>query len=118
MQSNATIYLFDIDTVQDPINGERTRSVKSFKKIIGELSEVGANTFWNAHSNNVNLAATVQIFKQAYKNNKFIYIKSRNMSEVYEVNNIAKGESFEKVRLNLTVATDEDLKELIENAIS
>jgi hypothetical protein len=40
------------------------------------------------------------------------------MKELYEVNNVAKGESFEKVRLNLTVATDDELKELIENAIS
>ena len=40
------------------------------------------------------------------------------MSELYEVNNVAKGESFEKIRLNLTVSTDEDLKELIKNAIS
>jgi hypothetical protein len=118
MQANATIYLFDTDTVQDPINGERIRSVKSVKKVIGELSEVGANTYWNAHSNNVDLVATVQIFKHAYKNNKFIYIKSRSMKELYEVNNVAKGESFEKVRLNLTVATDDELKELIENAIS
>jgi len=118
MLSNSTIYLFDIETIQDPINGERMRSIKSVKKVIGELSEVGANTYWNAHSNNVNLVATVQIFKHAYKNNKFIYIKSRGMSELYEVNNVAKGESFEKIRLNLTVSTDEDLKELIKNAIS
>lgn len=118
MLINATIYLFDIKSDQDQISGERTRSVNSFKKVLGELSEVGANTFWNAHSNNVELSATVQIQKQAYRNNKFIYLKKRKIGYVYEVVNVAKGESFEKVRLNLVESKEFDLKEMIENVIS
>lgn len=118
MQANATVYLFDIASVQDPISGDCSRSVSSFKKVLGELSEVGANTFWNAHSNQVELIATVQINRQVYKNNKFIYFKRDGIGYALEVNNVAKGESFDKVRLNLSETKEPGVKEMIENAIS
>lgn len=118
MLSNATIFLFNTDIVQNDINGESDRVVNSFKKILGELNSVGANTFWNAHSNQVELVATVQIQAVAFKNQKFVYLKRNGQGYVYEVNNVAKGESFEKIRLNLSESKEVGLKELIESAIS
>jgi hypothetical protein len=118
MQANITVYLFNVESVQDPISGDRSKTVLSFKKVIGELSEVGANTFWNAHSNQVELVATVQINRQVYKNNKFIYFKRDGVGYALEVNNVAKGESFEKIRLNLSETKEPGVKEMIENAIS
>ncbi len=118
MQANITVYLFNVESVQDPISGDRSKTVLSFKKVIGELSEVGANTFWNAHSNQVELVDTVQINRQVYKNNKFIYFKRDGVGYALEVNNVAKGESFEKIRLNLSETKEPGVKEMIENAIS
>jgi len=118
MLANATVYLFDVESVQDPISGDRSRTVSSFKKVVGEVSEVGANTFWNAHSNQMELVSTVQINRQVYKNNKFIYYKKDGVSYALEVTNVAKGESFDKVRLNLSETKEPGVKEMIENAIS
>jgi len=118
MLSNVTVYLFDVDSVQDPISGDRSRSILSFKKVLGELTEVGATTFWNAHTNNVELVATVQIQRQVYKKNKFVYYKKDGLSYALEVSNTAKGESFEKIRLNLSETKEPGVKEMIENAIS
>ncbi len=118
MLANITVYLFNVTSDQDPISGDRSRSITSFKKVIGELTEVGAATFWNAHSNQVELIATVQVLRQVYKNNKFIYYKKDGLGYAYEITNVAKGESFDKVRLNLSVTKEHGVKEMIENAIS
>ncbi|MFH2116763.1 MAG: hypothetical protein ABII85_01825 [Bacillota bacterium] len=118
MLANATIYLLDVDISPDAISGESIQTVNSFKKIIGEVSEVGVTTFWNAHSENANLDATIQIQSRTYSENKFIYLKRNSVGKLYEVVNVAKGESIDRIRLNLTESKIEGLKELVENAIS
>lgn len=114
---NATIYLFDVESNQDELTGERTRTITQQIKIRGEKSAVGATTFWNAKEQHINLLATVQIHQSSYTHQKYVYFKSNNVGYVFEIYNTAKGESPQYIRLNLQATEEPGMKELIESAI-
>ena len=114
---NATIYLFDIASSQDDTNGERVRTITAHKKIRGEKSTVGANTFWNAKEQKITLLASIQINEKAYTFQKYVYFKDKKVGKAYEIYNTAKGDSPQNIRLNLQETQEPGLKELIENAI-
>ena len=102
---------------QDDATGERVRTITAHKKIRGEKSTVGANTFWNAKEQQITLLASIQINEKAYTFQKYVYFKDKNVGKAYEIYNTAKGDSPQNIRLNLQETQEPGLKELIENAI-
>ena len=113
MRANCTIHLFDVDTYQNTETGKRQKQVVARVKLNGEKSTVGMSTFWSATAANVNLDYTVMIRAKMYSRQKYLYMEG----ELYEIYNAAKADDPINIRLNVRELKDDELKELIEDAM-
>lgn len=113
MRANCTIFLCDVETIQDATTGERTKNVVHARKLNGENTNVGMSTFWSAASSNVRLDRSVNIRARMYQNQKYTLMESK----LYEVVNAGKAEDPSIIRLNLKQVNDNELKELISDAV-
>lgn len=113
MISNCRITLLDVDTVQNENSGEREKVVIKQSSILGQKNEVGMQTFWSATANNVRLSCVFTVRRKVYHNQKYVYAND----EIYEINNTAKGATFNDVQLNAVELKDDALKEMIKHAL-
>ena len=113
MRANCTVILFDVETIQDDTTGDRTKNVVSLRKLNGEKTNVGMSTFWSAAGVNVNLDHSVNIRSRMYQNQKYLYMEQK----LYEVYNVGKADDPINIRLNVRQIKDNELKELIIDAL-
>lgn len=116
MKANTTIWLFNFEESQDEINGTRTKIALLVTKVQAEKSPVGTQSYWDASSNHIQLAYTIQMIERAYKLQKYVYFRDKGIGRVFEVNNVGKGESEQFIKLYVK-NTHEDLEGMIENVI-
>lgn len=114
MRLNCTVFLCDVETIQDATTGERTKNVVKARKIGGESTIVGMATFWSAASANVQLDRTVNVRSRMYQNQKYGLLDD---GKLYEVVNAGKADDPSIIRLNLKQVNDNELKELISDAV-
>ena len=117
MRKNATIYLFNVEQVQDPDTGERVKTVQSVVRVQGSVGPTGSSTYWQAQAANVQLRGTIQIQNRVYNKQKYIYFKENGQGQVYSCNSTAKAEDEHLIKVNYEDVKEEGMKELIEDAI-
>ncbi len=118
MKFNQGVYLISVSNTQDPVNGKRTDVMTTYKRINGEVSPVGSYTNWNAHSQKIELTATIQIKRRSYSNEMYIYAKHNGVYKLFEVKNQGKGARIDLIRLNCSDSKNTSIKEAIENELS
>lgn len=114
MRANCTITLCDVETSQDLTTGDRTKNVVHVRKLVGESTNVGMTTFWSAASANVRLDRSVNVRSRMYQNQKYVLVDD---GKLYEVVNVGKADDPSNARLNLKQIVDNELKELIADAV-
>lgn len=108
----STIYLFNINQVQNQNTGKRENVVEKTAKIIGEIGQVGTTTFWNATSENIALSHTVQINYKSFDNEKYLAFRSKGKIKVLTVNNTAAGIKPHLIKIHCT-ETKKDIEDMI-----
>ena len=113
MRANCTIFLIDVETIQDDTTGDRTVNVTNYRKLQGEKTNVGMSTFWSAAAANVQLDYSVNIRSRMYGGQKYSVIQSK----LYEIYNVGKADDLVNIRLNIRQVQDIQLKEAIIDAL-
>lgn len=113
MIGNTRLKLLNVESVQNEETGEREKRVIELTNIIGEKNQVGMQTYWSATANDVKLTCVFIIRKKMYKNQKYVFAEN----ELYEINNTAKASDLNNIQLNVVVVKDEELKEVVKNAL-
>lgn len=117
MRKNATIYLFNVDQIQNTTTGERVKTVTSVVRIQGSVGPTGSSTYWQAQAANVQLRGTILIQNRVYKKQQYIYFKENGQGQVYKSNSTARAEDEHLIKINYEDVKEDGLKELIEDAI-
>lgn len=113
MRANCTVVLLDVETIQDDLTGERTFAITNYRKVNGERTNVGMNTFWSAAAANVQLDYSINIRARMYTNQKYAVVSN----EVFEVYNVGKADNPVNTRLNVRRVEDQELKGEILDAL-
>lgn len=117
MRKNATIYLFNVEQVQNQDTGERVKTVQSVVRVQGSIGPTGSVTYWQAQAANVQLRGTIVIQHRVYKQQKYIYFKDNGQGLVYQSNSVARAEDEHLIKINYEDVKEDGMKELIEDAI-
>ena len=113
MRKNATIYLFNVDQIQNTTTGERVKTVTSVVRIQGSEAR---NTY-EASQAQTSLRGTILIQNRVYKKQQYIYFKENGQGLVYKSNSTARAEDEHLIKINYEDVKEDGLKELIEDAI-
>lgn len=113
MRANTTIILIDVVSTQNDLTGERVYTATNYRKLQGEKTNVGMNTFWSAAAINVQLDYSVNIRARMYGNQKYAIIAGK----LYEIFNVGKSDDLTNTRLNIRQVNDNELKEAILDAL-
>ena len=107
---NKLYVLANIESVQDPDTGDRTKEVTSAKKLINNAELVGINTAQLGQQQGFNLAFSVKIYRVFYTNEKYLYFDGN----LYEIKSLSKADIPTKMLLNVQRLDDADVKAAIE----
>jgi len=113
VRANTTIILLDVESIQDDTTGDRLTNLVNYRKLNGEKTNVGMNTFFSAAAANVQLDYSVNIRARMYGNQKYVVIQGK----LYEVYNVGKADDQVNTRLNVRQVNDNALKEAIIDAL-
>ena len=102
--------LANIESVQDPDTGDRTKEVTSAKKLINNAELVGINTAQLGQQQGFNLAFSIKIYRVFYTNEKYLYFDSN----LYEIKSLSKADIPTKMLLNVQRLEDADIRSAIE----
>lgn len=116
MMINKTVYLFNISKEQSETTGLIEKTVSNKRKMLGKVSQVGANTYWNATSAEVELSYQVEIQSNMYRLQKYIAFRNFNNVEIYEIYNTGKASQPHLITLNVR-KTSENIEGVIENVL-
>nr|DAH53910.1 MAG TPA: hypothetical protein [Caudoviricetes sp.] len=100
----------DVESVADAMNGDRTKRVKSAKKIIDTVEIVGVQTAQLGQVQGFNLAYSVEIFRVSYAGEKYLYFDGN----LYEIKSMGKARFSNKMLLNVQKLDDAEIKAAVE----
>lgn len=102
-----TIYLFNTIEVQDENSGLIEKTVTNKRKALGIVSQVGANAFWNATSNQIELSYQIEIQSDLFQMQKYAAFRNFGSLEIYEIFNTGKGSRPNLITLNVRKTSEE-----------
>lgn len=97
MGFSTTIYLVDIESVQDVDTGRRHLQIVNETKVYADDQETGLQEFYSASSLKIEIIGVLEIPKHMYNNQKYILDNTR--TKQYEITRVAKGHSRSYLRL-------------------
>ena len=109
MGFNSRISLVDIDTVQDPATGKRTKKITRETVVYADKQEVGLQEFYSAAGIKIQLTATYEIPADKYHGER--YILTDNRTKQYEITRAAKGRSLAYIKIPVKEVKSKDLLE-------
>lgn len=104
------IVIANVETVQDPATGDRTKAVTKGKKIAGKTELVGVQTAQLGQSQGFNLNFSVEVLRIHYDNEKYLYFDKN----LYEIKSLGKAKLETKMLLHVQKSGDSEIKSAIE----
>lgn len=107
------VIIADTVSVQNPANGDRTKSVTRAKVIAANVELVGVQTAQVGQVQGFNLAYSITVNRVQYDSEKFLYFDG----VLYEVKSMSKAKSPVDMLLNVQISNDTSVKAAIEEWI-
>lgn len=104
------IVIANVETVQDPATGDRTKEVTKGKKIAKTVELVGVQTSQLGQAQGFNLNFSVEVLRIDYNNEKYLYFDKN----LYEIKSTGKAKEKTKMLLNVQKFGDSEIKSAIE----
>ena len=104
------IVLCDMDSVQNPDTGDRTRVVINGRKIIGSKELVGVQTQTLAQMQNMTFNYSIVVDKMYYNDQKYLYTNGK----LYKIKTVTPAKLIKDCKLNVEEFYDENIKDAIE----
>ena len=103
------IYLFDVNSRQNPLTGDREKEVANAQIVIGDVDLVGVQTQQLGQAQGQTFAYSVEIDRMYYARQRYIYFDDA----LYEVGGQSKGVKAYTMKLKVKENDDADLKKVI-----
>lgn len=104
------VVLCDMESVQDPETGDRTRVVVNGRKIIGSKELVGVQTQTLAQMQNMVFNYSIVVDRMFYNDQKYLYINNK----LYKIQTVTPAKLPKDCKLNVVEFYDENIKNAIE----
>lgn len=108
------VVIADTESIQNPINGDRKKSVVRAKVIAANVELVGVQTAQVGQVQGFNLAYSITVNRALYSKEKFVYFDGA----LYEIKTMGKAKSPVDMLLNVQVSNDTSAKAAIEEWIA
>lgn len=104
------VVLCDMESVQDPETGDRTRVVANGRKIIGSKELVGVQTQTLAQMQDMVFNYSIVVDRMFYNDQKYLYINNK----LYKIQTVTPAKLPKDCKLNVVEFYDENIKNAIE----
>lgn len=105
------LVLANVDSTQNPVNGDRVYTVSTVQKVICDINLVGIQTQQLGSTQGIAYTNSLEIDKMRFKKQKYAYYDNT----LYEIKGRSKAKDNFKMLLNVVEANDEKVKTAIES---
>ena len=104
------LVLANVESVQNPETGDRTKEVTKGKKLVNTVELVGVQTAQLGQVQGFNFNYSVEVLRVQYGKEKYLYFDG----DLYEIKSTGKASTKTKMLLHVQQSGDNEIKEAVE----